>query len=44
MERDRRDGHENECKSATDRNVEVRSTFKISQRRGIREVPRNQWG
>lgn len=40
--RDSRDGHENEWKSATDRDG-VPSYPRTRQRPGIREAPKNQW-
>ena len=38
------DGHENEWKSATDRSEEVGGHSRMSQRTGIRKVPKNQRG
>ena len=35
---------ENEYKSATDPGGEVASTYRMGQRLGIMEVPKNQWG
>jgi len=40
--RDKRDGHENEWKSATDRGGELGGISKNRQRPGIKEAPKNQ--
>ena len=42
MGRDRRDGHQNEWKSATGRGEEVEHTSRTRQRPGVRKVPKNQ--
>jgi len=41
--KDRKDGHESEWKSATDQCEEM-GVISRRQRRGIREVLKNQWG
>jgi hypothetical protein len=40
--KDRRDGHENEWKSATDQSEEVQGISRTRQRPGMRDMPKKQ--